>query len=31
VSFGRFERTARASPFSEINVTPLVDVIWCWW
>jgi biopolymer transport protein TolR len=27
VSFGRFERTARASPFSEINVTPLVDVM----
>ncbi|MEY2735783.1 MAG: putative biopolymer transport protein, partial [Pseudomonadota bacterium] len=27
MSFGRFERTARASPFSEINVTPLVDVM----
>jgi biopolymer transport protein TolR len=27
VSFGRLERTPGAQPFSEINVTPLVDVM----
>lgn len=27
MSFGRLERTAGAQPFSEINVTPLVDVM----
>jgi biopolymer transport protein TolR len=27
MSFGRFERTKSAPPFSDINVTPLVDVM----
>ncbi len=27
MSFGRFERTQGAAPFSDINVTPLVDVM----
>ncbi|HSW18105.1 MAG TPA: biopolymer transporter ExbD [Ramlibacter sp.] len=27
MSFGRLERTAMPQPFSEINVTPLVDVM----
>jgi biopolymer transport protein TolR len=27
MAFGRFPRTPQAKPFSEINVTPLVDVM----